>query len=57
MLAIPPMILNHYKAHFLPASFLLMFTCVAAMKLYSFSDVMKDMRQLKAENAEVPKSL
>lgn len=43
--AIPPMVISYTNAHFLLGSLLLMFTCIVTMKMYSFSDVMKDVRE------------
>jgi len=43
-LAVPPGLIKYSDAHFVPAFFLLLYTLVAAMKEYSFYDVMKEVR-------------
>jgi diacylglycerol O-acyltransferase 1 len=45
VLTMPLVSVSYYRVHFIPASVLLMFTIIIAMKLYSFFDVMQDARE------------
>ena len=44
ILTLPLVVIWYYKAHFIPASILLMNTCCIAMKIYSFTTVMGEAR-------------